>query len=98
MIIKKQTNKQKQKISTIQKERNLQICGIRALGTWHAKKWGKPRGSNSPNVMLRPGFEVRLNWWDVHVSVVTPVPSLSTKRVTSFCSLLPFAVVTHILG
>jgi len=52
------------------------------------KKWGKHQASNSPNVMLCPGFE----------AIVTSVPSLSTKRVTSFCFLLPFAVVTPILG
>ena len=58
----------------------------------------KNGASNSLNVMLCPGFEARLNWQDVHVSVVTSVPSLSTKQVTSFCFLLPFAVVMPILG
>ena len=66
--------------------------------TRHAKKWGKHPASDSPNVMLCPGFEARLNLRDVHVSVVTSVPSLSIKQVTSFCFLLPFAVVMPILG
>ena len=97
VIIKKQTNKQKQKINTIQKERNLQMWN-QSTGHDMPKKLFKHPASDSPNVMLCPEFEARLNLRGVHVSVVTSVLSFSIKKVTSFFFLLPFAVVTPILG